>query len=541
MIKIFSGSQEIKKKIGNPICGNTKLRPMKYCYTLSVEEGKVIYNSITGCAILLNNEEDQTFLCSDEAISEWFSVPLDMNEEPYFVEMLGSIWALDPNINISKINDIILSLYIAYIQEKQLDESRQEIYTSDRIAKWMSQYGSPLYVFRKADFIAFYKNMEQTFQKEYPKYQIAYSYKTNYTPAICHLIKELGGYAEVVSDFELFVARNLGYDDTKIIYNGPCKGASVEQFLLNGGLLNIESIDEFERICSIAKLRPNSMIEVGLRLNFDVGQNQCSRFGIDANDSTIIMLLNRAIKLGNVKIVGLHFHSEISSIFSWKKRIEKILYLVKNYFSKDLKYIDLGSGMHIRTFYDKGIPIPDDIRTIESYAKVAIKPIADYYRDFSDDEKPLLFTEPGTLLIKKSVDFIATIQYLKNNNGKQFVVVDGSKLNLGNESYNDHRPIMVLNKKECINLVKCHDADIVGYTCMESDRMYVGLNENVAKGGYVVFCEVGAYSTVKKPQFIMPNGAMISFNGGDNIHMIKRQEEYSDFLTTYVTNKHEED
>lgn len=60
--------------------------------------------------------------------------------------------------------------------------------------------------------------------KEYDNYIPGYSYKTNYAPHICKLVKSLGGYAEVVSDMELYVAKKIGYENSEIIYNGPCKG-----------------------------------------------------------------------------------------------------------------------------------------------------------------------------------------------------------------------------------------------------------------------------------------------------------------------------
>ncbi len=64
------------------------------------------------------------------------------------------------------------------------------------------------------------------------------SYKTNYTPYICKPVKNLGGYAEVVSDMEYQVALQIGYSANHIVYNGPVKGPLMERHILNGGILN---------------------------------------------------------------------------------------------------------------------------------------------------------------------------------------------------------------------------------------------------------------------------------------------------------------
>ena len=79
-------------------------------------------------------------------------------------------------------------------------------------------FGSPLYVFDEVDFTENYRRFEKTFQNVYPEYCVSYSYKTNYTPYICKLINQLGGYAEVVSGMEYYIAQSVGYKPERIIY-----------------------------------------------------------------------------------------------------------------------------------------------------------------------------------------------------------------------------------------------------------------------------------------------------------------------------------
>ena len=62
-------------------------------------------------------------------------------------------------------------------------------------------------MFDKEEFINNYHELENAMKKVYPKYALSYSYKTNYTPYICNLVKTLGGYAEVVSDMEYTLAK----------------------------------------------------------------------------------------------------------------------------------------------------------------------------------------------------------------------------------------------------------------------------------------------------------------------------------------------
>ena len=99
---------------------------------------------------------------------------------------------------------------------------------------------TPYYLFYADEFIANYHDLLSCFRAIYPDYQIAYSFKTNYTPAVCRIILKLNGYAEVVSDMEYRLARKIGFPADRIVYNGPGKEACLEECILGNGLLNID-------------------------------------------------------------------------------------------------------------------------------------------------------------------------------------------------------------------------------------------------------------------------------------------------------------
>jgi diaminopimelate decarboxylase len=74
--------------------------------------------------------------------------------------------------------------------------------------------------------------------------------------------------------------------------------------------------------------------------------------------------------------------------------------------------------------------------------------------------------------------------------------------------------------------------DISGYTCMEEDYLYKGYKGSLGVGDYVIVENVGSYSVVFKPPFILPNVSIISLIDGE-IHIIKNRETYKDVFTTY--------
>lgn len=396
-------------------------------------------------------------------------------------------------------------------------------YSIGDINRLTNEFGSPLYVFDEKAFIDNYKHFDCCFKNMYERYHVSYSYKTNYAPYICKIVKKLGGYAEVVSDMELEIARSVGYDDTHIVYNGPCKGPLAMEHIYKAGILNVDNFEELNRIIKKANEDNDRIYKIGLRVNIDIGQNFVSRFGIDECDLEKAFALTQDTK--NVKVVGLHCHVGRSrGIEAWKNRIFSMLKLADQFFEYPPDYISLGSGMFGIMDPDLGGQFSNEIPSFERYAQVVAGAMADHYKG---NQKPILFTEPGTTLINKYIDFITKVTSIKHIKGKTFIVLDGSKHNIGEICELKRLPIQVIasgNPKEHVE-----NADFVGYTCLEHDVPYRAYSGEIAVGDFVVFGNVGGYSNVSKPPFINPNCAMISSTG----MVIKRRETVKEVMCTY--------
>lgn len=392
------------------------------------------------------------------------------------------------------------------------------------IKEYEQRFGAPLYVFDEEAFIENYLHFEHCFKSFYSKYVVSYSYKTNYAPYICRLVKKLGGYAEVVSDMELEIALHVGYKSEQIVYNGPSKGPLSETHLLNGGILNVDNFEELERVCCLADQHLDKQLNIGFRVNIDIDQSFISRFGIDEPELTRAFEI--VSQIHNLKVIGIHCHIGRSRTLSaWQNRVKKMLNIADRFFEEVPEYISLGSGMFGVMEPELGKQFGDKLPTFEEYAKAVALPFAEHYKS---DKKPILFTEPGTTLVNKYIDFIATVESIKHIKDKTFVVLNSSKHNLGEICELKKLPITIISsggKKEILS-----NADFVGYTCLEHDVMYHNFTGELAVGDYIVFGNVGGYSNVSKPPFIRPNCAMISSNG----NIIKRAETTKEILSTYA-------
>ena len=325
---------------------------------------------------------------------------------------------------------------------------------------------------------------------------------------------------------EYRIAREIGYEDEKIIFNGPGKGEDGVEAMRRGCLVNADSLDEVETLKRAALAAPEKSYRIGLRVNLDVGQGFVSRFGMDDND---LEKAFRMVRGTNLRIAGLHCHiSRARGLDAWRARTERMLTLSDRFFEDGPEYIDLGSGMF-------GSMAPEfaaqfsGVPTYEEYAQVTAGLVAAH---FSGKKGPILFTEPGTTLINRYVDCIARVEAIKEISGRFFAVLNVGIHNLGETCTLKRLPVTVVpggGEQRTYDQI-----DLTGYTCLEQDVLLSGWSGRLAKGDYVIFGNVGGYSNVLKPPFIRPNCAMAAERADGAVELIKSAETYDDLLHTYL-------
>lgn len=399
------------------------------------------------------------------------------------------------------------------------------------IIQLIREYGSPLYVFHDAEFVENYEHLCTAMREYYPNYYPGYSYKTNYTPHICKLVKRLGGYAEVVSDMELWVALQCEYKNSKIIYNGPCKGKMLEEHLLKGGILNIDNEEEAKRVVRFAQQHPDSTFKVNIRITARIDIGFVSRFGIEAGSQTMERVVALLKKQNNVKLVGLHMHvSRARYLSAWQERIDQMLEAADRYIDGVPEFIDLGSGM----FADMEGYLKDqftiDVPSYEEYAKVVAGTMAKRYAD--SDVKPLLLTEPGTTVVSRYMSLVTTITGIKEIAGRNIAICDCDIHEAGETAMMMKVPYTHIKTGK--GKASKVPIDITGFTCLEQDTLFKDFPEAVQVGDIIEFRNVGGYSVVYKPPFIQPCCAMVALMEDGTVKEIKRKETFEDIFKTFV-------
>ena len=392
-------------------------------------------------------------------------------------------------------------------------------------------HGDAFYLLDTEQFELNFHELLKAFRKFYPETYIAYSYKTNYTPRLCRMVDDMGGYAEVVSDMELEIARRIGVPYSKVHFNGPVKNfEAVREVILGGGIVNLDDYVEVPAITELAAQHPDMTINVGLRCNFQINDGTLSRFGFDVEKKEFSELVAHLNGIGNIRIAGLHCHFASRRGETWKPRAEGICRLADELCPELPGHVDLGGGLFGKMKNSLKAQIGMHIPTYKEYAQEAAATIAQHFGGC--EHQPQLFIEPGSALVGDAMRFAARVKSIKDIRGKKIATLMGSIYNI-NPTLNKKNPPLTVMHDETLPTTEYADLDFAGFTCIESDYLYRGYNGPLSLGDFVVFENVGSYSVVLKPPFILPNFPILELREG-RIDVIKRQETFDDLFHTYT-------
>ena len=352
---------------------------------------------------------------------------------------------------------------------------------------------TPYYVIDQDELDENFKKLTLALEKHWSNYLIGYSYKTNSLPWVIRHFDHLGCHAEVVSEEEYLLAKQIGVASDHLIYNGPVKTKpTFLEAITNGCVVNIDSERELDWLEEL----PPEQRAVGIRVNFDVesqcpGQSQCpeegGRFGFcyeNGEFARVVALLMEK----KVRIKGLHLHTSSKSRgLDIYRAIAQMACRLQREFQFELDYVDVGGG------FFGGLPTKPQF---EDYFSLMAGILETEY----DRQKTKLIIEPGMAVIGSCVHYVTSVIDVKQTVFSRFVVTDGSRTSIDPlmskssyfHSYERKQELPILPKQ-----IVC------GYTCMEHDRLFTAVNEpGLQVGDRIIYHKVGAYTMCLTPLFI---------------------------------------
>ena len=387
----------------------------------------------------------------------------------------------------------------------------------------VSNIKTPCFVLEADKLLQNIKSFKSALDSRFEHNVLGYSVKTNSTPALLDIIKEEGGFAEVVSYHEYKLALSLGFPLDHIIYNGPLKDQETFLHALqNGAVVNIDT----KRELSWLRLLPlDKVYAVGLRVNLnllEISPEDCkdkedySRFGFSSENNEFAEAVNCINELDNVKLSGLHLHrtSKTRSLDVYKNICRYAIKIVQQN-NLTLDYIDIGGGYY------------GDMPGKPTY-KDYVDTIADSLSPLFDTTKLKLIVEPGNAIIASPFTFYSSVIDTKQIGDKRIVVLDGSRNDIDpfyhKSDYFKSYLIDNRNRKIVRNQV------FVGCTCLENDRLF-DINDYYEShvGDIIKFSNVGAYTICLSPLFIryFPR---IYVQKGDELYISREEWNVDNYL-----------
>ncbi|NOZ52941.1 MAG: hypothetical protein GXP08_07325 [Gammaproteobacteria bacterium] len=412
-------------------------------------------------------------------------------------------------------------------------------------------YGTPLYVIDKQRLVANYNNFYNSFHKHYPKIIIGYSYKTNPLPSILSVLHDTGAYAEVISEFELWMALKLGVPANKIIFNGPSKTQQSLALAVTNQIMmiNIDGFAEIDTIDSLAKKNRHTQ-QVGVRVVTSVGWS--SQFGLGIKNGSALEAFKRLKTKQHIKPCGLHLHlgTGLKNIDTYLQAIKEVLDFSKQLSEQlniKIQYFDFGGGFGVptvRPFTETDtrlaanqLPIatfdPSQTPSLDDYSKKIINLFTQYYSG-DTEHLPTIIFEPGRAITSSAQLLLVSVLAIKDgDNNTKTVIVDGGK-NITMPLAYEYHEIFAATKMEQSNNAEFYN--IYGPLCHPSDIIFLLKKlPELEVNDILAVMDAGAYFVPNQMNFSNPRPAAVIVDNGQH-KLIRKRENYADIVALDIWN-----
>lgn len=391
----------------------------------------------------------------------------------------------------------------------------------ERIA---ARFGTPVYVYSRAAIEAAWDAFDSALAAIGP-HLVCYAVKANSNLAVLDVLARRGSGFDIVSGGELRRVLRAGGSAERIVFSGVAKSAADIELALAAGIhcFNVESDAELERLQAIAAAR-GCIAPVSVRVNPDVDAGSHpyistglreNKFGVDIEAA--IALYARAAALPNIRIAGIdcHIGSQLTELAPFEDALLRLLALVDRLAADGirLEHIDVGGGLGV-SYRDEQPPTP------AAYAAVLARHLA--------GRGLRLLCEPGRAIVARAGVLLTRVEYLKDNGGKHFALVDAGMNDLIRPSLYD--AWMGIEPVVADDAATTAVYDVVGPVCESSDFLGKERALAIAPGALLAVTGAGAYGFAMSSNYnTRPRAAEVMVDG-DACFAVRAREGFEDLV-----------
>ncbi len=367
----------------------------------------------------------------------------------------------------------------------------------------LQTYTTPLIIFLENRVRNNINTFNKVFKAVFNNFQCFYSFKANFLPEICNIVKSEGLGAELIGLPELKLALKLQFPPDKIIVGGPYLPQDLIEKCVQEKIKEIVvyNMNDLIRINSIAK-KSQTIQDICLRINT---QKFGSKLGILLNPSNVIKLKRILNESKNLRITTLlsHYSTQMNNFKLFEKNVNILLDNTKILFDAGIKIenINLGGGF------------PEAVIMPEKQLKELATRIYFLISNFEIRFKNIYF-EPGRYLVGDAGLLIAKI--IKVTDDRWIF------LNIGNHIC----PKFAKSSMRFYNATRIEEphkfkTSIAGIIPTDQDvlaKNYFFTN-NLEEGDFVIITNIGAYNLTFSNRFpyLLPNIILIKDKTATNI------------------------
>jgi diaminopimelate decarboxylase len=390
--------------------------------------------------------------------------------------------------------------------------------------------GEPFYLADLAKYRDATTAFKQAFSMYFPQFEIGYSYKTNPLAIFCREANRIGAYAEVVSSEELSWARHLGVPGERVIFNGPCKDEdSINWCIDHGALVNIDSWGDLAAVERAVLGSGRELQRIGVRVNF-TSMGLVSRFGFDVSCPLTVSVFRRLTAVSPDCEFVLHSHVADRSLESVETQAAGMSQFYLTLLKQDIcvSGFNLGGGFMSS--------LSDSLRSSLGIEQVSFGDYAaTFHRVFDgygiDVRSFDFYAEPGTAVVAGSLSLFGQVVDLKERpDGTLIANTNLSRFDAYARATLPDLPCRLLTDRV---LQKSKSSILLaGYTCIESDILHTCFPHELKCGDWIVFDDVGSYSTVFKPPFIKGSHLVLSLKESGEVYIERNRQSWDQMFTS---------
>jgi diaminopimelate decarboxylase len=388
--------------------------------------------------------------------------------------------------------------------------------------------GTPFYVYSTATLTRHFRLFTEALAPM--PHLVCFAIKSLSNVAVLKTLGDLGAGMDVVSQGEYLRARAAGVPGDRIVFSGVGKTRAEIRAALEGGIrqFNVESEPEMRAISEIA-LSMGTVAPVAIRVNPDVDAKTHEKIATGKSENKFGIPIAKArdayaeaAALKGLKVVGVDVHigSQLTELAPFEAAFQKVreLTLALRADGHQINRLDLGGGLGIPyTRSNEAPPLPTD------YGAMIKRVLGDLGAEIE--------IEPGRLISGNAGMLVAGVIYVKNGEGRDFLILDAAMNDLVRPSmYGAHHDIIPVI--EGVPGAPTQPFDIVGPVCETGDTFAKAREMPlVAEGDLVAFRSAGAYGAVMASEYnsrpLIPEVLV----NGDHYAVIRERPTFDEMIS----------